>query len=206
VQYVAVAGTHPAIAAPLREVVTARLWLRPLSSDDLDELVAMFVHREVWEFEYGRGMKRGETEAFLDRQMNLWAGCGFGACGARELAHRDLVGVVGLGVPPLSLQHSLPAVTVGWRFSPTMWGRGYATEAAISVLDQAFTTMGLDRVGCATNAQNRRSIALANRLGMSIITETRVPNDDGEHMVTAVIFQLARNDWLTIRGDRSRRT
>lgn len=187
---------HPTIRAPLRETVTARLSLRPLGDGDLGQLVVLFGHRAVWEFEYGRGLTRDEISRFLDRQMKLWGECGFGGCGVREIAHPNLIGIVGLGVPPVSLQQALPAVTVGWRFLPTMWGRGYAAKATTAVLGQAFTTMGVDRVGCATNAENRRSVALATRLGMRPITETRVPNDDGERIITAVVFELTAADWL----------
>ena len=66
--------------------------------------------------------------------------------------------------------------------------------------------MGLDRVGCATNAENGRSIAVAERLGMSIITETTVPNADGTRMVAALLLQVDRNDWLMARNGRSERT
>jgi ribosomal-protein-alanine N-acetyltransferase len=200
---VAVHALHPAIAAPLAEVATLRLSLRRLEWDDLGELATVFADREVWEFEYGRGMTRWETEAFLDRQMKLWAECGFGGCAVRERTRPDLIGVVGLSVPLFSHEF-LSAVTVGWRFAPRTWRRGYATEAATAVLDQAFTTMGLDRVGCVTNAQNRRSISVAERLGMSAITETSVPSDDGTRMVTALLLQVDRNAWL-VRPHRSKR-
>jgi hypothetical protein len=97
-------------------------------------------------------------------------------------------------------------VTVGWRFSPTIWGKGYATEAATAVLDQAFTKMALDRVWCITNAQNLRSVRVAERLGMTFMAEASVPSDDGTRMVTGKLFQIARDDWLTARKDRSPRT
>jgi RimJ/RimL family protein N-acetyltransferase len=103
-------------------------------------------------------------------------------------------------------QELLPAVTVGWRFSPRMWGRGYATEAATAVLDEAFTTMGLERVGCVTNARNRRSVRVAERLGMTFIRETSTPSDDGTRTVAAVLLQVARTDWLTVRNQRSTHT
>jgi RimJ/RimL family protein N-acetyltransferase len=106
-----------------------------------------------------------------------------------------LIGVVGLAVPT-ALQERLPPVTVGWRFSPTVWGNGYATEAATAVLDQAFTTMGLDRVGCVTNAENRRSVALAERLGMRLITEATVPDDDGKGLVTLALFEFRAPEFL----------
>jgi len=41
---------------------------------------------------------------------------------------------------------------------------------------------------------------------MSVIIETSVPSDDGTRMVTALLLQVDRNDWLTARNDRSERT
>ena len=118
----------------------------------------------------------------------------------REVEGAELAGVVGLAVPTV-LQEHLPSVTVGWRFSPTVWGKGYATEAATAVLDQAFTTMALDRVGCVTGAENLRSVALAERLGMSFITRAPVQRDDGKGIVSVALFHIARDDWLAARAD-----
>ena len=64
----------------------------------------------------------------------------------------------------------------------------------------------LDRVGCATNAENHRSIAVAERLGMSVITETTAPSDDETRMVAAVLLQVDRSDWLVTRSGRNERT
>jgi RimJ/RimL family protein N-acetyltransferase len=182
----------------LRAVITPRLALRPLAPADVDELAAMFARREVWEFEYERGLTPAETNAFLQRQLRLWDECGFGGCGVRQAGTGELIGVVGLALPTVG-HDLLPPVTVGWRFSPTAWGHGFATEAATAVLDQAFTTMGLERVGCVTNAENRRSVAVTERLGMRVITTMAVPRDDGTDAGAALLLQLHRDDWLTRR-------
>ena len=188
------AALHPAVRASLRAVATRRLSVLPLNREDTDELEAMFAQPEVWEYEYGRGLTRDETDAFVERQLRLWDECGFGGCAVRDLVPTGLVGVVGLGVP--TIPHDLlPAVTVGWRLSPEVWGRGYATEAATAVLDQAFTTMGLERVGCVTNVGNRRSVAVAERLGMTVLGETAVLSDDGGGSVTALMLQVTRDSW-----------
>jgi len=181
----------PKAAAPLADCETRRLSIRRLDGDDLDDLAVLFADANVWRFEYNRGLTREETNIFLTRQLRLWADHGFGGCGVRTLERPELIGVVGLAVPTVLQQH-LPPVTVGWRFSSTIWGHGYATEAAIAVLDQAFTTMALDRVGCITGAENHRSVALAERLGMSFITQAMVPRDDGQGLVAAALFQIAR--------------
>jgi hypothetical protein len=41
---------------------------------------------------------------------------------------------------------------------------------------------------------------------MSVITETSVPSDDGTRMVTALLRQVDRNNWLAARNGRSERT
>ena len=94
------------MAAPLREVGTRRLLLSRLGSEDLEELAEMFAERDVWRFEYDRGLTREESEAFLNRQSSMWAACGFGGCSVRERTCTDLVGIVGLGVPTVAQELS----------------------------------------------------------------------------------------------------
>jgi RimJ/RimL family protein N-acetyltransferase len=110
----------------------------------------------------------------LARQGKLWTDFGFGGCALSERNEPGLIGVVGLAVPTIA-DERFPAVTVGWRLAPLSWGHGYATEAAEAVLDQAFTTMALDRVGCVTNAANHPSRRVAERLGMSLLTDPAQP-------------------------------
>jgi RimJ/RimL family protein N-acetyltransferase len=94
---------------------------------------------------------------------------------------------------PVSFEELLPPVTIGWRFSPGHWGRGYATEAATAVLHQAFSTMGLERVGCVTHAENRRSLAVADRLGMTRVNQTSEASD--AEPADWLLFELARDSW-----------
>lgn len=197
--YAVVAALHPAVRAPLRAVATARLSLRPLNREDADEMEALCARPGVLEFEYGRGLTRPESDAVLARQLRLWDECGFGGCAVHELGQAGLVGVVGLAVATVA-RDLLPPLTVGWRFSPTVCGRGYATEAASAVLEQAFTTMGVVGVGCVTDAENRRSVALARRLGMTVVGETAVP-PDGNGTVTALLLQVTSDLWCA-RSDR----
>jgi RimJ/RimL family protein N-acetyltransferase len=185
-----VPALHPDIVAPFTAVVTPRLSIQPLGRDDLDEFAVLCARAELWEFEQGRGLTRSQTEEYLDRQMNLWAEHGFGACGVWSSEGRHLIGIVGLAVP-VSFEELLPTVTIGWRFSPAQWGKGYATEAATAVLRQAFVAMGLERVGCVTHSENRRSLAVTQRLGMTIVSSP-------SHSETApsLVFHITREKWL----------
>jgi RimJ/RimL family protein N-acetyltransferase len=175
--------------------LTPRLSIRQLHDSDLGELTELFRDPEVWRFEYERGLDGAETQEFLDRQKRLWDEHRFGGCAVRDLQNRVLRGVVGLGVAALA-HPLLPAVTVGWRFASTAWGRGYATEAATALLDQAFGAMRLDAVGCVTNKGNERSVAVAQRLGLEAVGELTGLRDDGLKTVTAVILRIDRDRWV----------
>jgi len=57
--------------------------------------------------------------------------------------------------------------------------------------------MALDRVGCVTAADNVRSVALAERLGVRILATASVQRDDGQGNVSVSLFHLSRDDWLS---------
>jgi RimJ/RimL family protein N-acetyltransferase len=194
------ADQAPVIAAPLPDVRTDRLHLRRFCRDDLDELAEVFAHPEVWRFPYGRGFTRAETEAFLDAQLAEWDALGFGCWIARTIQEGSVIGYVGLSVPTF-LPEILPAVEVGWRFAPAVWGRGYAKEGATAGLDQAFTTLGLDRVCSVPQADNPPSARVAERLGMTLTRQVDIPANDRRGALTGLLYEIERDVWLRGRPD-----
>jgi RimJ/RimL family protein N-acetyltransferase len=194
-----VSRPHPPIAAPLGDAETSRLLLRRFHNEDLDELASVFSHPEVWIFPYGRAFDRAETQAFLDAQLEHWEECGFGCWTARPRADTRLIGYVGLSVPTF-LPEILPAVEVGWRFTPSAWGHGYATEGAAVALDQAFTKLGLQQVCSLPQTDNPRSCLVAERLGMRRVGERVVAADDRRGAVTAAVYEIDAGEWLARRG------
>lgn len=194
---------HPPIAAPLGEVTTPRLSLRRFERGDLDELAVVFAQPEVWQFPYGRALTRAETETFLDAQIKHWEDCGFGCWAARTRETGELIGYVGLSVPTF-LPEILPAVEVGWRITPTAWGHGYATEGATAALDEAFTTLRLDRVCSLPQVDNPRSVKVAERLGMRLVGNEHVPANERRDAVTAALYEIDADEWLSRRPERAR--
>jgi RimJ/RimL family protein N-acetyltransferase len=193
---------HPPIAAPLGEVETDRLRLRRFRADDLDALAVVFAKPDVWWYPYRRAFARDETRRFLADQMGEWDECGFGCWLAVEKATAQVVGYVGLSVPTF-LPEILPAVEVGWRFDPAVWGRGYATEGATAALDEGFSTLGLDRICSVPQSDNPASVRVAERLGMRRAGTVAIPPTDRRGAVEGALYEITRDAWLA--DARSRR-
>ena len=189
----------PAIAAPLGNKETTRLLLRRFESSDLDALAAVFAKPEVWQYPYGRAFSREETAAFLKIQMREWEECGFGCWIAIEKSTQRVIGYVGISVPHF-LPEILPAVEVGWRFDPDVWGRGYATEGAAAALDEAFTTLGLDAVCSAPQAINPPSSRVCDRLGMRLERVVQAAATPRRGAVDVNLYWITKDDWASKRS------
>jgi RimJ/RimL family protein N-acetyltransferase len=87
-------------------------------------------------------------------------------------------------------------VQIGWSLSADHWGRGYAREAAESILAHAFAHLGLPTVYGQTSASNTPSWGLMRRLGMTRVAELDYadpdfPPEDNPTMV----WRLDRATW-----------
>ena len=188
------AGLHPPIARPLGDVTTERLALRRPQARDLEALARVFAVREVWQFPYGRGFTRDETQAFLASQLGAWETTGFGLWLAHLGEQGPLIGFVGLSVPTF-LPEVLPAVEVGWRLHPAHWGRGYATEGARAALHEAFTTLGLPQVCSIPQSDNPASWAVCERLALHLERPVTIPANARRGSLHARLYTLTRAQW-----------
>ena len=184
----------PPIVAPIGDVTTLRLDLRRFDADDLDELTEIFALPEIWQFPYGRGFTREETASFLDAQMANWLECEFGLWVARTLDDGQMIGYAGLSVPTF-LPEVLPAVEVGWRLIPDVWGNGYATEAASAALDQAFGTLGLTEVCSVPQVGNPPSAKVAERLGMTLVRQVVIPANERRGELAGLLYEITAREW-----------
>ncbi len=108
------------------------------------------------------------------------------------------MGFAGLSVPTF-LPEVLPAVEVGWRLDPVVWGRGYATEGASAALDEAFTTLGLPEVCSICQSDNRASVRVAERR----LDRPVVIRNDRRGSLDAKLFVASRYEWPERRAARA---
>jgi len=109
---------------------------------------------------------------------------------ARLLVLRDGHPIGWCGLRRLSLEET---PDLGYRFLRSAWGKGYATEASVAVLDHGFSVPDIHTVRAEADARNPASIRVMERLGMTI--QGPFEDDEGPY-ITAT---LTRSDWLAHR-------
>ncbi|WP_101256449.1 GNAT family N-acetyltransferase [Streptomyces barkulensis] len=154
----------------MAELHTDRLLLRRWRDSDLGPWAAMNADPEVREH-LGDVLNREQSDASVALFQAEFDRRGYGWWAVEVRATGEFIGFAGLD----EVDDGMPftGVEIGWRLARWAWGRGYATEAALTVLAYGFDTLELPEVLAVTTATNLRSQAVMRRIGM-----TRDPADD----------------------------
>lgn len=81
-------------------------------------------------------------------------------------------------------------IDLGYRFLKETWGKGIATEAALSCLDYGFNQLNFNRITAKVLPQNVGSIKVLLKLGMKDIG--KVVEDDE----TYLYYEITKNDFI----------
>lgn len=160
-------------------IETQRLLLRPMEMDDLDEFVALHAEPEVTRFI--RPLDRAAAEERLQRDEEEWRERGHGMLAVID--HED-----GVFLGRCGLKHwpQFEETELGWALRRTAWGHGYATEAARACTEWGFSTLDVPYLTAMINAENARSIKVAERLGLAPLREDELLGD------AVIVYSLER--------------
>ena len=150
-------------------LTTPRLRLEPFTDDHLDGLNAMNSDPEVMRYLGGEPETREQTQAVIERVKARWIDTGYSWWAIVERDSGEVVGAGALqnlrrGMTPLP-DRDCP-LEIGWRLRRDRWGRGYASEAAIAIVDHAFGTLHPDELLAVCDPANTASSDVMKRLGM----------------------------------------
>ena len=141
---------------------TQRLRLRPCQIDDLESLHQLWTEADIRRFLFDdRQISLEEARSFVEASMDSFTNYGYGIWLFFEYDSEQMAGFAGL----LHSQSQPPSLIFGTK--PQLWGRGYAQEAALSVLHYAFDVLRLGRVVADVDEPNAASIRVLEALGMS---------------------------------------
>jgi RimJ/RimL family protein N-acetyltransferase len=111
---------------------------------------------------------------------------------AGVLDYDSLVGFARLGLTGVG------AAKLGYAVAAEHWGRGYALEMTRLILEFGFNELNLHRITAAIGPDNQRSIAVAERLGMTYEGRLR------DHVYTnsawrdSVLYSVLSSEWKSI--------
>jgi RimJ/RimL family protein N-acetyltransferase len=163
------------IAASLPTLTTARLILRPRVLADLPACLAMDRDPEVVRHvpDIARFLARTPPdaaghEAFVRRRMTTRFpdGLGYWSVVLREAPDRFLGWVLLIPVDAVG-----PEVEIGWRLTRESRSHGFATEAALPVLQHGFDTVGLSRIVADILTDNAASCRVAEKLSLRHVAD-----------------------------------
>lgn len=144
-------------------IETDRLILRSWHPDDLPLFADMNKDERVMRY-FPALLSDAETELFYERIQNEFSQKGWGLYAVELKATGRFIGYVGLHEIGFEADFA-PGVEIGWRLAADYHNKGYATEAAIAVLNMAHE-LGIERVYSFTAKVNLPSERVMQKIGM----------------------------------------
>ncbi|MAI68875.1 MAG: hypothetical protein CBD03_04770 [Rhizobiales bacterium TMED143] len=134
------------------------------------------------------------TDAFIARVMAHRAAHGFGLETVFLADTGAFAGFICLLTADFAAPFT-PAVEIGWRLMPQVWGRGLAPEGARAALAFGFGELGLEEIVSFTAKSNIASIRVMQKIGMH-----HRPEDDFDHPALAAGDRLRRHVLYRMRA------
>jgi len=145
---------------------TPNLLLRRHRLDDFPACCAMWADPRVTQFIGGRPLTQEEAWLKFQRNAGHWPLLGFGFWVVEEKSTGAFAGEVGIShffretQPPVENLRE-----AGWVLSPSVQGKGYATEAVRAALAWTDSRLSDPRTICLIHPENVPSLRVAERCG-----------------------------------------
>ncbi|KUJ50951.1 GNAT family N-acetyltransferase [Chryseobacterium sp. JAH] len=146
-------------------IETERLILREIITEDAEAFFAMDSNPEVVKYVGTKPLTHiSQSVEMIENIRNQYTENRIGRWAAINKEDGKLVGWSGLKLIKEINNHK-NIHDLGYRFTPEYWGKGYATETSIAVLNYAFNEMKLDQVFAYADVENDASNHVLRKLG-----------------------------------------
>jgi RimJ/RimL family protein N-acetyltransferase len=184
---------------PLVILETPRLVVRNWEEADRALFHEINSDERVMEFFPWR-RNRAQSDEMMDFIAARTRETGYGFYALQDKASGEVMGFCGLWQPDIAPILPAGTVEIGWRLAERYWGKGYVTEAAEALLRHAFVDEGLTEVVSFAVADNHRSTAVMERIGMTHdpkrdFDHPKIP-DSHPHLRRHVLYAITREQFL----------
>ncbi|MET0519503.1 MAG: GNAT family N-acetyltransferase [Burkholderiaceae bacterium] len=177
-------------------LTTARLRLEPICDAHFDGLHALNSDAEVMRYIGGRPETPQETRAMIERVKARWAEWGYSWWSFFEQEGGALIGAG--CIQHLGRDAANPH-EIGWRLRRDRWHQGLASEAAQVMAAFAFETLAAPQLCAVCDPENKASILVMRRLGMSWRGIERWYDAD------CAVYAMSLDDWRVRSAPRGER-
>ncbi len=183
-------------AAPIPVLETERLRLRPFSFDDEAAVFALVSDPEIAHFvRFDAHRTPAETRAFLELVERYYRRGEPFAWGIVRREDERLIGSCGF----VSQAGEKKSAEIGYWLGKPYWGKGYAVEAARTLVHFGFEQMNLERVEAKCFVENRAGQRVIEKLGMKLEGTDRSEMIKGAYPELNM-YGISREDW---RGEQT---
>jgi ribosomal-protein-alanine N-acetyltransferase len=151
-------------------LITSRLSLRPLTALDLDVIHAVWTSAGVRRFLFDDDiLSLSRTREMLERNVRLFDEDRLGLWGGWSSSDARLIAFGGFWY-----FRDPPELELVYGVVEDEWGRGYATEVGGALVAHAFGPLRMSRIRASTDAGNRASVRVLEKLGFQFVREAFV--------------------------------
>ncbi len=142
---------------------TERLIVRHLQPEDMDAFYAICSDPEVNRYMGdGNPLTRAQTQKWIEVSLTNYKKRGYGCSVVIEKESGALIGFCGLIYAPGSEQ-----VEIIYAFTPSRWGKGYATEVVPAMVNYGFEQHNLPRIVATIDPANSGSVHVVTKVGFT---------------------------------------
>jgi len=182
--------------SPIPELAGARVRLRALAARDADALFALHSDERVMKYwSFPAWTERAQAVAHIERMARERTQMEFYPWVATLPGDDTLVGTCSLfGVHRDHLRG-----VIGYALSPSLWGRGLASDMLALALGHAFDGIGLNRIEADIDPENVASCRLVERAGFKREGYLRERWRVGGGVQDTALYGLLRSDRRALR-------
>ena len=151
------------------QLETQRLILRKFHQKDLHQLAPILANPKVMKFSPTGMLSVSQVQAKIDSFITSYKEFGFGKWAVIFKESNQLIGYCGIAVEQID---KVDEREIGYRLDPEFWGRGLATEAALTTLQYGFEQLKFPYILGIVERKNVASVRVLKKLGMKYNRET----------------------------------
>ncbi len=170
---------------------TKRLILREVLSTDVDNLFELDNNPNVQKYVGNKPVKdKLEVEKLIQNLQLQYTENGISRWAVIDKNTNEFIGWSGIKLIKESMNNHNNFYELGYRFIERYWGKGFATETTVALVDYAFKNLKIENIYAICDIENKGSKNVLEKTGLKLIETFNYR--DKEHNW----FKMTKNDWI----------